>query len=369
MPITNNNILYIGPYRQTDGWGLASRDYLLSLLTQTDSITAHPIYLSSNIETNISANIQQLEKNVFSEYHTIIQHTLPWSMTKRGGCKNIGMLFLENQNFNSESLYNLETMDEIWVSSNLEKTNLENAGISKPVIKVGHAINTSQINLSDSSLQFSSDIRDNYKFYVVGEYIQRKNIKDIITAFHLEFDISEPVSLIIKTSLSGLKPAQLSQQIKIECDKIKKSLRTRKQFHSEIIITERLSVAQLNTLHKICDCFVMASYGEAFCRPIAEALCHGNFCILSSNMGINEDIDKEDYYEVDCFPQPVILDNPDYIGNMDIYNGNETWFQPSVVDLRKKMRQAFDNRPTVKATKYLDKFSYRAIGDKLCQVL
>jgi glycosyltransferase involved in cell wall biosynthesis len=364
-----NNILYIGPYRQNDGWGLASRDYLLSLLTKTDSITAHPIYLSSNIDTNILDSISKLEKNRYDKYNTIIQHTLPFSMTKRGGYKNIGMLFLENQNFNSESLYNLESMDEIWVSSNIEKQNLEKAGISKPVIKVGHAINTSQINVCDSSLKFSSDISNNYKFYVVGEYIQRKNIKDIITAFHLEFDITEPVSLIIKTSLSGLKPNQLMQMIRSDCDKIKKSLRTRKYFHSEIIIPERLSLAQLNTLHKMCDCFVMASYGEAFCRPIAEALCHGNFCILSSNMGINEDIDSSDFYEIDCMPQPVILDNPEYIGNMDIYNGDEIWYQPSIVNLRHQMRQAFDNRPKVDPVKYLNRFSYQTIGEKLCQAL
>jgi glycosyltransferase involved in cell wall biosynthesis len=364
-----NNMLFIGPYRQNDGWGLASRDYLLSLLKYQDNITSHPLYLANNIENNIPIPILDSEKNTYETYDTIIQHCLPFGMTKRYGPKNIGLLFLENQKFNSDSVFNLNSMDEIWVSSNLEKQSLIDGGVIKPIKKASHAIDTNGLKKIDPNIKFNNSLSGTYKFYVIGEYIQRKNIKDIITAFHLEFDITEPVSLIIKTSLSGTRPKDLMSIIKNQCNSIKQSLRIRKQFHEEIIITDRLTTEQLNGLHNLCDCFIMTSYGEAFCRPIAEALCHNKYCILSSNLGINEDLDPQDFSLVDCYPQPVLLDNPSYIGDMDIYNGYETWYQPSIISIRQHMRSAFESKPKVDGSKYINKFSYETVGNNLCQLL
>jgi glycosyltransferase involved in cell wall biosynthesis len=364
-----NNTLFIGPYRQNDGWGLASKDYLLSLLHYNKNITAHPLYLANNIEKNIPSSILESEKTRLEKYDIIIQHALPFSMTKSYGAKNIGLLFLENQKFNSDSVFNLNSLDEIWVSSNLEKKSLIDGGVIIPIKKASHAIDTTNLNKLDKTMQFSPDLQSTYKFYVIGEYIQRKNIKDIIAAFHLEFDITEPVSLIIKTSLSGTKPKDLNTLIKSQCGKIKESLRIKKKYHEEVIISDRLTAEQMNSLHNLCDCFVMTSYGEAFCRPIAEALCHNNYCILSSNMGINEDLDSEDFSLVDCYPQPVILDNPSYIGDMDIYNGHEVWYHPSIISIRQHMRHAFESRPKVQGSKYVNKFSYQTVGNNLCQLL
>ena len=367
MPI--NNTLFIGPYRQNDGWGLASKDYLLSLLYYNDNITSHPLYLANNIERNIPQSIRISEQTKYDHYDIIIQHSLPFGMTKKYGAKNIGLLFLENQKFHSDSVFNMNSLDEIWVSSNLERNSLLSGGVTVPIKKASHDIDTEVLKKIDTNMKFSQDLQQTYKFYVIGEYIQRKNIKDIVTAFHLEFDITEPVSLIIKTSLSGAKPKDLSGVIKNQCSKIKQSLRLRKKYHEEIIITDRLTTEQLNGLHSMCDCFVMASYGEAFCRPIAEALCHNNYCILSSNLGINEDLDAGDFGAIDCYPQPVILDDPSYMGDMDIYNGNEIWYHPSVVSMRQHMRQAFESRPKIDGAKYMNKFSYQTVGNHLCQLL
>lgn len=364
---TNNkqhNILYIGPYHQADGWGFAARDYILSMLTRPEiNLTCQPIFLANGAKQKVPDVILAKENNFLDNYNMIIQHSLPFSMVKLGNIKNVGILFLENQNFNSDSIYNLQTMDEIWVSSELEKQTLVKAGITKPVHKIGHAIPYQQ--QSDSSqINFSGNIAKNYKFYIIGEYIQRKNMLDVIKAFHLEFDITEPVSLVIKTSNVPM------QKIQSDCETIKQSLRIKKSFHSEIIITERLTDQQLGDLHNACDCFVMMSYGEAFCRPIAEALCRGKYSILSSNMGINEDIEHSDYSEVQCIEQPVILDDPRVVGAMDIYNGYESWFVPSITDLRKKMRAAYLQRPCVSdKKKYINKFSYNSVGEKICQLL
>lgn len=365
--LTDKNILFIGPYRQDDGWGLASRDYLLSISKYASNLKAQPIYLANNINHNISSIIQNLEKKHFSKYDYIIQHCLPFNMVKYTTAKNIGLLFLENKNFSSISLSNLNSMDELWVTSSIEKDTLINSGIKVPVNVIGHPIDTNFLSNISSTFTTNSYVDTNYKFYTVGEYIERKNFTDIITAFHLEFDITEPVSLMIKSSSSN--PELLFSKIKTDCEQIKTSLRTKKVFHDELILTQRVSPEQLSAIHNYSDCFITTSYGEAFCRPAAEALCHGNYCILSSNIGINEYIDKQDRAIIECIPEPVILKDPKYIGHMDIYNGNEIWYKPSVVHLRSLMRQAFNNKPKVNKHTYLEKFSYPIIGQKICQYL
>ena len=65
---TAKNILYIGPYRQNDGWGYAARDYLLSLLTTEHNISAVPIYLNYSAAYQISNPlIQKAEKESFNK--------------------------------------------------------------------------------------------------------------------------------------------------------------------------------------------------------------------------------------------------------------------------------------------------------------
>ncbi len=359
MLIKNKNILYIGPYRQQDGWGQAAKDYILSLNETDNNIHCQPVYMSNSIDENIDPKIKAIENNQLSQYDVVIQNVLPMMMTKTH-LYNVGLLFIENQNFCSESVQNLNLMDEIWVSSNLEKKSLTDGGVKTPIKVIGHAIN---VQKSQNNI-FTDAIKDHYKFYFIGEYIQRKNIKDLVTAFHLEFDITEKVSLVLKLSGSG---NNFHEFVEKDLQNIKAQLRTRKYFHNEILITNRLSNDQMNGLHNSADCFVVVSYGEAFCRPAAEALCNGNYLISSSNIGILDYTNPEDVDVIDCYPSPVILDNPQSMASLDIYNANETWYVPNILDLRKKMRLAFENRKQNNNSNfYIEQFSYKNIGQKIC---
>lgn len=356
MLINNKNILYIGPYRQKDGWGEAAKSYILSLKQTNNKLHCQPVYMSNNIDSDIDSEIKYLENNNLSHYDIVIQNVLPMMMSKTN-LYNIGLLFVENQNFNSTSIHNLNLMDEIWVSSSLEKNSLIDGGVTTQIKVIGHAI---KVNKNNKNI-FTEELKDHYKFYFIGEYIQRKNIKDLIIAFHLEFDITEKVSLALK--LSGCS----EEQIRKDINSIKAKLRTKKYFHNELLITNNLTEYQINSLHNSCDCFVVTSYGEAFCRPAAEALCNGNYLISSSNIGVLDYAEDEDISVVECYPSPVILDNPEIMAQLDIYNGNEIWYIPNIPDLRKKMRSAFENRKSNHNENiYMKKFSYQNVGQKIC---
>lgn len=370
METSSKNILYIGPYRQNDGWGLAAKGYLLSLLTTHHNIVAVPIYLS-NAKANITEkSILESENRSCKNYDIIIQKALPPAICPNKYAKNIALIVLENNKLYSDGIQNLKAMDEIWVPSNKEIKCLQRSNIPNTSRSIMQAIPTEDISVANSEMLFNSPItQKSYKFYFIGEYIHRKNLHDLIVAFHTEFSLDESVSLIIKTSVPGLDPHQSMLKIQQDIQSIKKKLRIRKNFKEEIIITDKLSQSQLFSIHKSCDCFVSVSYGEAFCRPAAEALCFGKPIIITNNIGIAEMVDDQDKLIVDTQEQPVVVQDLAYVDGLDMYNANETWSIPSVISLKEKMRQAFETRKTVNSSNYLEKFSYNNIGKILCQFI
>ena len=71
------NILFIGPYRQNDGWGNAAKSYIRAL-SKIDSVNLciRPIYMGSST-CEIDEDIIEFEYNSFDEYDIVIQNVLP----------------------------------------------------------------------------------------------------------------------------------------------------------------------------------------------------------------------------------------------------------------------------------------------------
>jgi glycosyltransferase involved in cell wall biosynthesis len=371
---TPKNILYIAPYRQNDGWGLASKDCLLSLLTTPHTVSSVPVYLNHSARCDITdKNILRSEQINCDNYDIVIQVALPMSLSYNRDCgKNIGMIFLENNKLFSDSIMALNSLDQILVSSAKEIKCLKDSGVKTQINSIMQPINTSAIasfSQKNLKLQFNGKNTNSYKFYYIGEHIQRKNIKDMMSAFYLEFDETEDVCFMLKTNIPGMSAQQSAAQIQQELLDIQKSLRTKKRFPQVVTVTERLSEDQIFSIHQACDCFVVASLGEAFCRPAAEALCFGNYTIMSKNIGIQEMIDLTDCSVVSTQEQPVIVKDNTYLGGLDMYNGEETWSVPSILDLRTQMRKAFEERPKVDSEKYLPRFSYESIGQNICHCI
>ena len=97
----------------------------------------------------------------------------------------------------------------------------------------------------------------------------------MIKAFHLEFHAVEPVSMVIKTNKYGLSPDECAGEVKSLCDQVKSDLKlypSLDDYKEDLIITDFLSQEDLYRLHSGCDCFVMPSYGEAWCIPAFDAM-------------------------------------------------------------------------------------------------
>lgn len=371
------NILFVGPYRQNDGWGHATRDYIRALSTNPDyNITIQPIYLSSHDASFNDEKLLSLEKSRYDHYDMVIQKTLPDCFTINKTFKyNVGITTLETNNYSSSSIIrSINRLDQLWVPSTQEKNTLQKSGVKIPIKTISQPIDTSYIqSLSDHKLKLNPILDNFFKFYFIGDYNFRKNLYDLIEAFHLAFSYEERVCLVIKTSIGGLKPAASRQKIEQEIEDFKKTLNISNKYKKEIIITENLPYKDIIGLHNTCDCLVMPSYGEAFCRPAAEALLCGKTPIVNSNTGMTDFIDETNGFRIKSSPVPVVC-NPRPLSNIfDMYTGNEHWYKVDIYDLVDKLRYVYDTKKSeelkekqANGKQSADKFSYLEVGKKLC---
>jgi glycosyltransferase involved in cell wall biosynthesis len=126
-------------------------------------------------------------------------------------------------------------------------------------------------------------------------------------------------------------------------------------------------------LHNACDCFVMPSYGEAFCRPAAEALVLGKTPIVNKNTGMSDFINDSNGFLIRSGKIPVLLNHKPLSDEYDFYSSNQSWYKIDVYDLVEKLRYVYKNRDSEdlktksqNGQSSIDNFSYQSIGSKLC---
>jgi glycosyltransferase involved in cell wall biosynthesis len=332
-------ILFIGPYRQDDGWGHASRAFLKSLTLTKHDITSAPVYLNQQKEYRSFDDdfILKSESNRFEDYDVIIQNCLPHMFRKYGGVKNIGLSFFESTIDNTPWPFSIDLMDRMWVSSSFEKQILgdkENVDIV-PVPAETETIDNYK-NIIDRN-------EDDFIFYFIGEHITRKNLIALIRAFHLEFQPFEQARLVLKVNNVGKSDEETFNQINQLVNNVKSELGLHKDtrmYKPEYLITRFLSESEMISLHKQCDCFVMPSSGEGFCMPAFDAIVHNSFVIANKNCSIKDYVKKNvNGSLVDSRKCPAIaLDRPISF----LYNGRDYWYDINVEDLRNEMRSIYE---------------------------
>lgn len=364
-------ILFIAPYRQNDGWGLAAKDYAKALYATKHHIAIRPIYMGSSVDDNPDELLLQMEKTSFTEYDLVIQKVLP-HLFEKTKVPTIGLFTLETGELKRCPWYDhMSIMDGILVPSEFEKSTIEESGLKTPVWAISEPVDTSVYTTEWGHLETIP--KDGFNFYFVGEFIPRKNLDALIKAFHVEFHRSEPVNLIIKTNRSGMDSYSLAEMVHNHINDIKRRMRIYDRpelYKSELIITGRLTEEDMCKLHCSCNCFVMPSRGEAFCRPAVDAMGFGNTPIVTANTGMTDYIDESVGWVIPSIKAPV--DSAVY-PLPSLYTGRETWSEIDILELGKAMRMAYAfHHPTKRILgreKALYNFSYPSIGKKMEEAL
>ncbi len=336
------NVLFIGPYRQRDGWGRASRDYLKALSKTKFNVSSKPIFMAASVDEDVPSYVEKLENTVLkARPDVVIQNALPHYFDYQADCHNIGISYFETAGWKPIGWANhINLLDEMWVSSETEKQILLNDGVNVPVSVVPMPIDMDWLNPEAEPLKLP-EMEDCYVFYFLGEKIYRKNIMGLVLAFHREFARSEPVKLVIKTSKLLRSAEDLSSELQGEILDLKKKMRlyaSLQDYHREFIITDFLSEAELNGLHVLGDCLVIPSRGESLSRPVMEAMVMGNQVVVTDNTPMSE-LTGNAGLHIDSHEVPVVVSD---FPLRQLYTSHETWQEPNIISMQKQMRAAYE---------------------------
>lgn len=241
---------------------------------------------------------------------------------------------------------NNPSLDMVFVPSEVAKRILIESEIAPDNVDkikvIPHGIDPEIYNteVTPADLDMSNDT---FKFLYVGGWAQgendRKGANILLEAFFEEFNKEDDVTLVFKVN-TIYNP---NVDIKKEIDNIinKHNYKDRAPIH---LITDDMQDVELARLYKACDCFTMATMGEAFCMPILEASACGLPTIVTRNpdagyMDFTEELGS--YY---CENKGL---RPAGLINGHIYDG-VNWVEPDKDSLKKMMRFVFDNREIAK---------------------
>jgi glycosyltransferase involved in cell wall biosynthesis len=383
-------VLYLGVYRDGTGYGHAAMDYILAMDAAGINVVPRPIKLN-DAKPELPARILELEDEDASHPDVVVQHILPHMMDRNGKIKkNIGLFATETSDFKSSKwASNLNTMDENWVICNQQVGASQRSGVKTPIKVIPHACNIDKYQQSYDPVTLPCP-PNQFVFYFIGEATKRKNIGALVKAFHLEFRRTEPVQLLLKVNKPGMSSDECEHEVAKFCNGVKDRLKLYPDFRfykKELILAQHLPEKEMMRLHATCNCFVMPSYGEAWCIPAFDAMAMGKTPICTNVGGMADFLQtKYETYEghgnvgfveeeggwlVPAHSEPVFDMNNTFA---NLYTGQETWESIDVMALRKAMREAYENKEEREKRAEVGmalayNYSYEAVGEKIKEVL
>lgn len=367
-------VLFISHYLDGTGWAKAAQEWILALDAVGVDVVPRPVKLNNN-HPEIPLKIRELEHKSSKNCDICIQNVLPHLMDYNGNFKkNIGIFFADTDCIGYSGWpQRLNLMDELWVPNTDMVTNCEISGINVPVHVVPCTTDIRKFNVQHDSLDMP-ELKDTFVFYNIGDSIRRKNLTALIKAFHLEFSINEPVSLLLKTTKYGMSADETYKNIQIMCDRIKEGLKIYPNitdYMKEYIITEHVKDHMMMKIHATGDCYVAPSFGEAWNIPAFTAMGFGNTPICAEVGGPKDYLKGSSNFLKGSW-EPVFGMTETFA---DICTGRENWFNVSVLHLQKQMRKAYERRPEILSMlqtqdfSRLKEYSYETVGNRMKELL
>jgi glycosyltransferase involved in cell wall biosynthesis len=332
-------IKYVGPCRDYSGYGEACRHDIGALASAGVEITTQiPVYVPELSDYGELGDLAVSFENRQLGYNIKILHVTPnvYGMFYEPKKYLIGRAFWETNKVPLDFALNLQKMHEIWTGSEYNKQAMINAGVTKPIYIIPEAIDA---KITPEEIDpYIVDYKNNYKFYSIFEWTERKNPMALLEAYWREFEGAENVSLTLKTYQISFGPEKrqgIDQQIR----KLKARLNL-KNFAPLFLYRQLMDKRQVYRFHRSFDCFVSAHRGEGWGIPQMEAMLMEKPIISTNLGGIHEYLTHEkDAMLIDYKMVPV--DNMGY--NADWYTPDQKWGQVDIDKMRESMRFMYEN--------------------------
>ena len=365
------NLKYCGPARDYSGYGEANRHDIASLITAGVNVSTQiPHYSMEISDYGRLGDLINEREGVEFDFKIKIIHTTPnvYGQFFENDKYHIGRCFWETDKLPNDFASRVQMCDEIWTGSEFNKQAIITSGVSKPIYIIPEAIET---NLPELKPYLVTN-QDEFKFYSIFEWTERKNPKALLEAYWKAFeDLPDAkVSLTLKTYVDNFTKEKAGEVIS-EATRIKRSLQL-KHYAPVFFYTKLMDRHQVYRFHKSFNCFVSAHRGEGWGIPQMEAMLVGNPIITTNCGGIHEYLHNDiDAKLIPCQMVPVRGNSR----NQQWYTSDQKWAEVSIDELAKAIRWAYDNQEAAKemgkkgCELVKNKFSFEAVGNLMVKRL
>jgi glycosyltransferase involved in cell wall biosynthesis len=249
----------------------------------------------------------------------------------------------------------LNRFDEVWVQCKFNLTTFAASGVNVPLRLVPNFFEVDQYSPRGERLPLP--IEQSFLFLSVFDMQSRKGYDLLIRAFLDEFSRSDDVALVIK-----IREPSASHLLESIAAGHPKPTEERPPIY---IIAQMLSTPELLGLYRACSAFVLPTRGEGWGRSFFEAMLLEMPVIGTNWSGQTEYMTETNSFLVEV-EQFVRIDE----NEIPIFTGHY-WAEPSMADLKKKMRQVFGRPDEARERgrrarrELLDKFNIRSVARKV----
>jgi glycosyltransferase involved in cell wall biosynthesis len=338
----DKRILYIGPYRDFSGAGNAARNYIQALFENGHDICIAPVFYTGDIypEHEISSDILPLEQNQLKSYDVIIQHCHPFDYVFNSKFDlNIGLYQFNSCSIHPSIISRLKLMDRIIVNSSFNHKVLYNIFPLNNINVVPELIDH---RLKENEYLEYSWLKTSHKpivFYTIGDFVDRKNIQQIIKAFIYLFNHDDNVELVIKTKShhSHKQKDLINKELEYNINKIYSTIRKdKKNAKQPKIMIGQFDYKHILSLHHNSNIFISTSMAENFGYCALEAALFDNYVIVNENSSIAEISDS--FIKTQSKPTQT---NDSYTSNFIDNSIKDFWYETNFDHLCQNMLKAY----------------------------
>lgn len=355
------SVKYCGPFGDYTGYGEANRNAIRALYEAGVKVTTERVaYTTQEFAYGKAYDIAHQQEGANIPYDIKIIHVPSDGYLRfiEPTKYHIGHLFWETDGLSKTWVWNCNLVDEIWTGGEWHKENFRKAGVKVPIYVFPQSVDTDPILYKPLEVPE----KKGFMFYSIFQWIERKNPRTLLEAYWREFEGNDNVTLLLKCYGMNLAGEEF-ERIKSDIKRWKAEIGLEK-YPNTLLVTRMLTRTDIMRLHITGDCFVSAHRGEGWGIPQVEAMSIGN-PIISTNLG--------GVHEMLTNGENAMLTNYTWsnVKNMDFapwYSTNQKWADVDFMDLRKKMRWAYENPAKLKemgmaAQKFVkDRLSYKVVG-------
>jgi glycosyltransferase involved in cell wall biosynthesis len=375
----NPRILYIAPLEDTSGYARAARDYVAALdHVGCDLVTRSLNY--DNTKQPLADRAKLLRNKALSNVDIVIQHTTPNEQSKPASsvfdCRYFAW---ETDKVPQEWVKSLNTADLIMVPCDDNVRACTIAGVLPPVVKIPHTFDINKYKELSTPFDMPG-FEAHFKFLSICQIAKKKGIDALLMSYLSEFTSTDNVVLILKVYFGPNDGEGERQAFLGQIQAIKDALRLPGDKYPRIYVVHALNSDEaINRLYATSDCYILPSRGEGFSITHMDALGYGKPAIGLDIGGTREFLSNangwlvpSDFSPCHSMPHPHSF----------MYTALDNWAEPKLLDIRRAMRQAFQEWNVAKTTgigawinrcnsarETVNNFSYGEIGHKMQSAL